>query len=114
MPRKFPPPLKMASELPLLADLQALVASYAAHSPTPSAAAIRTYLDAHPWINDVVAAYPEKHPGKIILGAPFMGLGDCWKCDTCSYARLYRIRRRYEPDENPVGTFVCDVDYAWA
>ena len=108
----------MGSELPLIADLQALVASYAAYSPTPSAAAIRTYLDAHPWncrsLHDVVAAYPERHPGEIVLRAPYVGLGDCWKCDTCSYARLYQIRRRYEPDENPEGTFVCDVDYAWA
>ena len=102
------------SELPLPADLRALVASYAAYSPTPSAAAVRVHLEAHPWIEDVAAAYPEKHPGKIILGAPYMGLGDCWKCDSCSYAMLYRIRRRYQPDPKPEGTLICDAEYAWA
>ena len=67
---------------------------------------MQAYLDAHPWIDDVAAAYPDKRLGNIILGAPYMGLVDCWKCDTCSYARLYQIRRRYEPDEDPEGTFV--------
>ena len=104
----------LTSELPLPADLRALVASYAAWRPTPSAAAIRAHLDAHPWIGDVVAAFPERHPGNIILGAPYMGLGNCWKCDWCSYARLYRIRRRYQPDPRPEGTLICDVDIAWA
>jgi len=103
----------MSTELPLLADLQTLVASYAAYSPTPSAAAIRAYLDAHPWIGDVVAAFPERHPGELILGAPYMGLIDCWKCDTCSHARLYKIRRRYEPDVLPEGAFVIELASPW-
>ena len=89
----------MASELSLPADLQALVASYAAYSPTPSATAVRAYLAAHPWIDDVVAAYPEMHLGAVILGAPCLGLIDCSKCSRCQYARLYQFRRRYEADE---------------
>ena len=91
----------MASELPLPAELQARVASYAAPRPTPSGVAIREYLDAHPWIEDMAAACPMVHPGTIILGAPFLGLIDCSKCSRCQYACNYRIRRRYEPDESP-------------
>ena len=62
--------MKMASKLPLPADLHALVASYAAYNPTPSAAALRTYFEAHPWIKGMVAACPEMHLGAIILDAP--------------------------------------------
>ena len=90
----------MASELPLPADLQALVASYAAYSgPTPSAAALQEYLLAYPWIEDMIAAFPMIHPGTVILGASCLGLLDCSKCSTCAYACHYRIRRRYEADE---------------
>ena len=96
----------MASKLPLPADLQALVASYAAYSATPSAAALRTYLEAHPWIEDIVSASPELHPGTIILGAPYLGLIDCLKCDTCLYARQHRIRRRYKPYQSPESAFI--------
>ena len=87
-----------ASELPLPADLLALVAAYAANGPTPSAAAVRAHLQAHPWIEDMIAAVPELHPGTIVLRAPSLGLHDCRKCSCCEHARLYEIRRRYEPD----------------
>ena len=100
-------------ELPLPAGIRAIIASYAAYTPTPSALAVRAYLAAHPWIEDVLAVHPERHTSSIILGAPYMGIGDCWKCNQCSYARLYRIRRRYEPDPNPQGTLLCDVDFVW-
>ena len=86
----------MASELPLPAELKARVASYAAYSPSPSAAAIRAYLDAHPWIEDMAAAYPEMHLGATILGAPYLGLVDCSKCSRCQYARVYQFRRQYK------------------
>ena len=89
----------MASSLPLPAELQARVSSYAAYSPSPSAAAIKAYLDAHPWIEDMAAASPMVHPGAIILGAPRLGFVDCSKCSCCQHANHYRIRRRYEPDE---------------
>ena len=92
--------MEMASELPLPADLQALVASYAAYSgPTPSAAALQEYLLAYPWIEDIIAACPVIHPGTILLHAPDLGLIDCSKCSQCAYACHYRIRRRYEADE---------------
>ena len=86
----------MTSELPLPADLQTRIASYAAYSPSPSGAAIRAYLDAHPWIEDMADAYPEMHLGATILGAPRLGLTDCSKCSRCQYARVYQFRRRYE------------------
>ena len=89
----------MASKLPLPAELQARVASYAAHMPTPSGAAMRAYLEAHPWIEDMVAASPMLHPGTVLLGAPHLGLLDCSKCSSCMYASNYQIRRRYEPEE---------------
>ena len=104
----------LASELPLPAGIRAIIASHAAYTPTPSALAVRAHLAAHPWIEDVLAMYPERHTSSIILGAPYMGIGDCWKCNQCSYARLYRIRRRYEPDPNPEGTLVCGADFVWA
>ena len=85
----------MASKLPLPTDLHALVASYAAYSPTPSAAALRKYLETHPWIKGMVAACPRIHPGLIILGAPDLGLVDCSKCSTCAKARHFQIRQRY-------------------
>ena len=39
------------------------------------------------------------HPGTILLHAPYLGLIDCSKCSQCAYACHYRIRRRYEADE---------------
>ena len=101
----------VASELPLPADLLALVAAYAANGPTPSAAAVRAHLHAHPWIEDMMAAVPELHPGTIVLGAPCLGLDDCRKCSCCEHARLYEIRRRYEPDPRLDND---DDDDAWA
>ena len=89
----------MCVVLPLSADVRALVAAYAAYAPTPTAAAMRAHLVAHPWIEDVAALYPEKHVGTIILRAPYIGLDTCWKCNHCAHAKLYDIRRRYEPDE---------------
>ena len=91
----------MTSELPLPAELKALVASYAVLSPTPSAAAIQAYFDESPWIEDMVTAYPMIHPGIVIMGAPYLGLFDCSKCSHCLFACTYQIRRRYEPDESP-------------
>ena len=90
---------EMASKLPLPAELQGRIASYAAHRPTPSGVAIREHLDAHPWIDEMAAAYPMMHPGTFILGAPYLGLIDCSKCSSCMYASNYQIRRRYEPEE---------------
>ena len=86
----------IVTELPLPADLRALVAAYAAYGPTPSAAAIRAHLEAHPWVEDMIEAVPELHPGTIVLSAPSVGLDDCWECSHCVTARLYRIRRRHE------------------
>ena len=103
----------VASELPLPADLRALVASYAANGPTPSAAAVRVHLQVHPWIEDMLAAVPELHPGTIVLRAPWLGLHDCRKCSCCAHARLYEIRRRYEPDPR-LGNDDDDDDDAWA
>ena len=95
--------------MPVPAGIRAHIASYAAYTPTPSAVALEQHMEAHPWINDVIAMYPDRHPGRIIMGAPFIGLGNCWKCDACSYAKLYQIRRRYEPDPVPEGTMICDL-----
>ena len=84
------------TELPLPVELRALVAAFAAYDPTPSAVAIRAHLQAHPWLEDMIAAVPELHPGAIILEASWVGLDDCWECSRCVTARLHKIRRRRE------------------
>ena len=103
---------RAAYELPLPVGVQKHIAELAQFAPTPSARAIAAHLDAYPWIRDALDAFPHINPCRIILQGAWLGLGDCHKCNSCSIARLYAMRRCYEPDEE--GMLACEVGVAWA
>ena len=105
-------PARATHELPLPADVRLHVAELAQYAPTPSAQALTAHLDAYPWIRDALDAFPHRNPVPFVLHGAWLGLGNCHKCDSCSIARLYAMRRRYEPDEE--GLWACEVGVAWA
>ena len=90
---------RAAYELPLPSDVQRHIAELAQFAPTPNAQAMAAHLDAYPWIQDALHAFPHRNPCQLILQGASLGLGNCHKCNSCSIARLYAMRRCYEPDE---------------
>ena len=102
---------RAACELPLPSGGQRHSAELAQFAPTPSAQALVAHLDAYPWVRDVLDAFPHRNPVHFVLRGAWLGLGNCHKCDSCSIAHLYALRRRYEPDGE--GLLACEIGVAW-
>ena len=103
---------RVADRLPLPDGAQRHVAELARFAQTPSAHALAAHFDAYPWVRDALDAFPHRNPVPFVVHGPWLGLGNCHKCNSCSIARLYALRRRYEPDEE--GLLACEVGVAWA
>ena len=102
---------RAACELPLPSGVQRHIAELAQFAPTPSAQALVAHLDAYPWVRDVLDAFPHRNPVHFVLRGAWLGLGNCHKCNSCSIAHLYALRRRYEPDGE--GLLACEIGVAW-
>ena len=73
-----------------------LVVEFAAPTVHPSAWALKQMCAAHPWVVPMQRAFPEMPFSYFALKHKTVGLGWCWKCDSCIVARLRRIRRKFD------------------